>query len=198
MDYCDKNDFTKIKIDFTLRVDKSYLINNIISIDYIKKQLNEYPQIKYIILVVKRYLKIKNMNELYEGGISSFSLYLMVLNTIKMHQKKNYLGKYIKSSELLVKFFKRFSRFQFNVVGIGKDNYDYDLYYNFDGVPHILNPLNGDNVAKGRCKGRDINNTFSNGYQIILSLFSNYDNKDMISSLFSLSKNEYRNYLRFI
>ena len=88
MDYCDKNDFTKIKIDFTLRVDKSYLINNIISIDYIKKQLNEYPQIKYIILVVKRYLKIKNMNELYEGGISSFSLYLMVLNTIKMHQKK--------------------------------------------------------------------------------------------------------------
>jgi hypothetical protein len=122
----------------------------------------------------------------------------MVLNTIKMHQKENYFGKYIKSSELLVKFFKRFSRFKFNQVGIGKDNYDYDLCFNFEGVPHILNPLNGDNVAKGKCKGRDINNTFSNGYQIIVSLFRNFDNKDMISSLFSLSKNVYGNYLRFI
>ena len=190
LDYCDKSDLNTIKIDFTLDEDRQYLIDNVNSLKYVKSQLNKYPQMQNIILVMKRYLKIIKKNELYKGGISSFSLFLMVLNTIKMNQKENYI-KDIKLGGLLIICFKRLSMFKFNQFGIGKDNFDYALQFNnSNGFPYILNPKNGANVFEfGKITGPGINIIFSYGYKLIISIFNNYNNNiDIIKTLFSQTK----------
>ena len=189
-DYYDKSDLNTIKIDFTLDEDRQYLIDNLNSVKYVKAQLNKYPQMQNIILVMKRYLKIIKKNELYKGGISSFSLFLMVLNTIKMNQKENYI-KDIKLGGLLIICFKRLSMFKFNQFGIGKDNFDYALQFNnSNGFPYILNPKNGANVFEfGKITGPGINIIFSYGYKLIISIFNNYNNNiDIIKTLFSQTK----------
>ena len=202
LDYCDKSDLNTIKIDFTLDKDRQYLIDNVNSVKYVKEQLNEFPQMQNIILVMKRYLKIKKKNELYKCGISSFSLFLMVLSTIKMNQKENYIND-IKLGGLLIICFKRLSMFKFNTFGIGKDNYDYALQFdNPNGFPYILNPKNGSNVFEfGKISGAGINEIFSYGYKLIISIFNDYNNHnfiDIIKTLFSQTKMIQLNNAKFI
>ena len=189
LNYCDESDFTKIKIDFTLSDNQQYLIDNMNSVDYVKKNLKEYPQLRDLNLVLKRYLRIIEKNELYEGGISSSSLFLMELNTIKTYLKEN-ANKYIKVSELLVLFFQRFSSFNFSIYGIGKDNYNYAVQFNNEhAIQYILNPLNGENIAfNGKLYGPGINYIFKVGRNIIDSLFDKFDYKDIIYLFFLHAK----------
>lgn len=190
LDYHDESDFTKITIDFTISDKKQYSIDNNNSVEYIKKQLSEYPQLRDIILVLKRFLRNKKKNEFFKGGISSFSLILMALSNIKMYLKENPKNN-IKLSELLFQFFKRFTYFPFYSYGIGKDNYCYTLQFNnSNGMAYILNPLNGNNIAyNNKCKGADINEIIYDGYAIMLSKKDKIDDKDILYALFSSSNN---------
>ncbi len=189
-DYYDESDFTKITIDFTISDNKQYSIDNNNSVEYIKNQLSEYPQLRNITLVLKRFLRNKKKNEFFEGGIRSFSLLVMELNLIKTYLKEN-PKKHIKISELLFQFLKRFTYFPFYSYGIGTDNYHYTLqFYNSNGMAYILNPLNGNNIAYNiKCTGADINNIFYDGYAIMLSKRDKNDYKDTLYALFSSSKN---------
>ena len=115
------------------------------------------------------------MNEVYFGGISSYSLFLLVLNSIKSYPKEiSYMQ--ISNSQLLIKTLYKFSFFNFSEYGIGKDNFEYILEINnYADIPHILDPLTGNNVAKvGRCKGKDIKETFNKGYNLLY--LGNYQN----------------------
>ena len=56
------------------------------NVEFIKKTLEKKPQIKPVILVLKRYLKIQKINVVFRGGIGSYELFLMVLNVIKSYQ----------------------------------------------------------------------------------------------------------------
>ena len=192
LDYCDKDDFNTIKIDFTIDKDIEYLKINNKSVEYVQKQLNKNYQIRSLMLVLKRYLKIRKMNEVYKGGISAISLLLMVLNAIKENPENN-----MKLSQLLKLFFEKFSKFRFEVSGIGTDNKTYVLpnlqWNNKNIIPYILNPLNGYITTKnGSCKGPDINAVFSIGYKLIDDLLNkfgkNNKNKDLLNSFFFVSK----------
>ena len=105
------------------------------------------------------------MNEVFTGGISSYTLFLMVLNPIKRYQLENPNQK-IENSQLLFATFQKFAQFNFVKFGINKDNLDFFLgFENENGIPYIINPLTGINVCKvGSCKGFDINNTFYKGH----------------------------------
>ena len=168
--YLDDKEMNTVKIDLTFNENEDYLVNNMKNVEYIKNTLKEYPEIKQVILILKRYLKIQNMNEVYLGGIGSYELFLMVLNVIKSYQKLS-PNTPIRKSQLLIITFEKFSFFDFSKNGIGKDNYDYLLEEeNSDAIPFILNPLTGKNVAQyGSCRGEDIKNTFLNGYKLLFS-----------------------------
>ena len=140
------------------------------SVEYIKNALKEYPEIKPVILILKRYLKMKKMNEVYLGGIGSYALFLMVLNIIKNYKKLN-PNTQIRNSQLLIMTFEKFSFFDFSKKGIDKDNYDYSLEEeNSEEIPFILNQLTGINIAQfGSCRGKNIRNTFLKGYNLLYS-----------------------------
>ena len=74
----------------------------------------------------------------------------------------------ITNSHLLIKAFHKFSDFNFAEYGIGRDNYDYVLdFNNFDEIPYIIDPLTGNNVAKGKCRGINIREIFIKGYNLL-------------------------------
>ena len=157
----DYEDMNIIKIDFSFNDNIEYYNSNMDNVNYIKSQLIMFPQIKPAIQVIKRFFRRQKMNELFTGGISSFTLFLMLLNTIKQYKMLNPNQK-IETSQLLFIFFKKFSEFNFVKYGINQDNLDSFLgFVNEDGTPYILNPLTEINVCKnGCCKGFNINNTF--------------------------------------
>jgi len=161
--YINYEDLTRIKIDINVSDNQEYLENCEKNVEYVKNMVKKYPQIRPVLLFLKRYFKKINMNKVYYGGISSYSLFLLILNTIKTYSQYN-LG----ISQLLFKVLEKFSSFDFKGNGIGKNNYDYKLDFdNTDETLHILDPLTGKNVSKGRCKGGKLNKAFCNAYFLI-------------------------------
>ena len=167
--YIDYEDLTKIKIDITFDDNKEYLENCEKNVEFIKNEIKNYPQIKPVLLYLKRYFKKMDMNKVYYGGINSFSLFLLVLNVIKSSQKEN-PNNNIGVGQLLYLVLKKFSSFNFGCQGIGKDSYDYYLQFvNDKRKLHILSPLNGKNVASFRCNSDKVTKTFQNAYNLLVN-----------------------------
>ena len=177
--YIDYEDLTKIKIDISINDNKEYLENCEKSVEYVKNTINNFPQIKPILLLLKRYFKKMKMNKVFYGGISSYSLFLLILNVLKSEKKEN-PNTQIGISQLLFLVLKKFSFFNFGYKGIGIDNYDYILgINNFEENLYILNPLTGKNVDKGRCRGEKLKKVFYNAFNLFsfeINYFRNYFN----------------------
>jgi non-canonical poly(A) RNA polymerase PAPD5/7 len=63
-----------------VKVDMSFNMNNgLRSAQLIFRYLEEYPYLKYLVYVLKQYLLQLNLNEVWTGGISSYSLILMLV-----------------------------------------------------------------------------------------------------------------------
>ena len=85
------NDINKLYFDITFFLTENELekIPSELMIDYIKECTLNYPQIFDIVYIMKRFLFNKKLNKSYQGGISSYSLFLMTLAFIKLY-KNNY------------------------------------------------------------------------------------------------------------
>ena len=188
----------KLKIDLTFNNNEEYLHINEKNVNYVKNAINEYPEIKPVILILKRYFKNINMNKVFRGGISSYSIFLLTLNAIKSYLKFNPNTR-IGKSQLLFYVLKKFSSFDFCHYGIGSDNYDYKLNEdNLEENLYILDPITGKNIAYGKCKGDKLRKVFYNAYNILakqINYFYNLGyipyNGNPICSLNSLFQSRY-------
>ena len=54
---------------------------------YIKQKLEEFPKMKTLALVFKKFLSLKNMNKPFSGGLSSYSIIQMLQTVLKTEQK---------------------------------------------------------------------------------------------------------------
>ena len=100
------DELTKIKIDVTfilsnnnsnknennnINIENNNIIHDhdksmgseISSVSYVKEQITKYPEIKFIIRVLKRYFYYKKMNTAFLGGLSSYNLFLLLLSYAK-------------------------------------------------------------------------------------------------------------------
>ena len=177
--YLDYEDLTKIKIDINVSDNKELLENSQKNVEYINNMVKKFPQIRPVLLFLKRYFKRMKMNKVYFAGISSYSLFLLTLNTIKSHLKE-YPKYNLGITELLLKVLKKFSTFNFRNNGIGVNNYDYTLDINNDDETlYIFDPLTGKNISYGRCKGEKLRKTFLNAYALLskeMNIFRYYFN----------------------
>jgi DNA polymerase sigma len=113
-----EEDIMQLNFDFTFlevnNIKESIFIPSLEIISYIQNVINNYKEIKPILLFLKRYMKINNINSSFHGGLSSYSLFLLVYG-------------YIKS---------------FNISGLSVGNYLYgflDFYSNFNFGIHSIN-----------------------------------------------------------
>jgi len=73
-----------------VKVDMSFNMNNgLRSAQLITHYLEVYPSLKYLVYVLKQYLLQLNLNEVWTGGISSYSLILMLVCFFQTYYKKD-------------------------------------------------------------------------------------------------------------
>ena len=164
----------KIKIDNNINKD----ISNVI---YIKEQLEKYPEIKPILILLKRFFYVKNMNTSFEGGLSSYNLFLLILSfskyiSLTQNKVKN-LGYFlIQFLEFFGKYFD-FKNFTVNV----NSPYIYELIsfnnYNSGKSLIILDPLTGLNASKSSYKIFEIQNMFLFSFNFFEKERINYENE---------------------
>ena len=162
--------------------------NEMSSISYIKKQLEEYPEIKPILRLLKRYFYNKKMNSSFEGGLSSYNLFLLILSYSKYQKLFNFDPyKKINLGFFLIQFLHFFAFFDFNnfLININSPNiYDINVYItdNVGKSLTIIDPITGVNASKSSYKIREIQKMFLDAY--------NYFENEKINFLNEINKNE--------
>ena len=168
------NDISKLYFDITFFEveNEKEKIPSELMIDYIKESISIYPQIIDIIYIMKRFLLNRKLNKSYQGGISSYSLFLLTLAFIK--NLKNIYDLPIGS--LLIEYLCYYSNFNFYsyVIQPNKDNEKEIFLKNESEMIYknnlkIIDPITGINVAKSTFKIEEIQKAFKEGFDIITS-----------------------------
>ena len=141
------NDYmNKTNIDISLNS-----INNK-QIEFIKDSLNEYPEMRPIIKILKKILQLKNMNNSYHGGMSSYCLFLLIFSYMKFYHNKINVNKIkeINLGSLLIEILTFYTNYiDFNCTIIDpSSNFPFIREYTLDIIPTIIEPITKKNAAK--------------------------------------------------
>ncbi|XP_067929695.1 terminal nucleotidyltransferase 4B-like [Watersipora subatra] len=141
---------TDVKVDISFNQ-----VSGVRSVKYIKDFLTTYPNLKYLVLILKQYLLQRELNEVYTGGISSYCLLYLIISFLQLHPHFNPQDPNRNLAVLLIEFFELYGcNFNYNKVGIRiKDGGGYvqkqlltNLYGgNAPSFLYIEDPLNSDN-----------------------------------------------------
>lgn len=172
----------KTKIDFDICLNETDGIRGSKIINNFKK---EFPELKYLVIVLKVLLSVHNLNKTYEGGINSFGLILLVISYLQQHKNmKVQTSEEAKEKSLLsdhlINFFKLYGiDFNYKKLGISvrKDGFYYKRDdKGFDNGSHarsflsLENPMNNDlNVATAAHQYHVIKNLFRKCYEGIVA-----------------------------
>lgn len=73
-----------------VKVDISFNINNgVKSNELIKHYMNVFPMLPKLVFVLKQFLVQRDMNEVFYGGISTYSLIYMVVSFLQVRDNIN-------------------------------------------------------------------------------------------------------------
>ena len=177
-----EEDILQLNFDFTFqeveRIDKDLNIPSLNIISFIKTSIDEYKEIKPIILILKRFMKINKLNSSFHGGLSSYSLFLLLLSYMKYIKSliipKNTLGYY------LYGFFEFYSNFNFGIFEINpKFDYPYMMLSELHECGMMLiDPETSFNAAKSTFKIDQIKSVFTKGMVIIRNIIFSKFGKD--------------------
>nr|XP_005289869.1 terminal nucleotidyltransferase 4B isoform X2 [Chrysemys picta bellii] len=105
--------FTEVKVDISFNVQNGVKAAQLIR-DFIKK----YPVLPYLVLVLKQFLLQRDLNEVFTGGIGSYSLFLMAVSFLQLHPREDACIRSANYGVLLIEFFELYGR-HFNYLKTG-------------------------------------------------------------------------------
>ncbi|XP_030639091.1 terminal nucleotidyltransferase 4A-like [Chanos chanos] len=185
---------TEMKVDISFNVE-----TGVKAARFIKDHLKRYSVLPYLIFVLKQFLLQRDLNEVFTGGISSYSLILMAISFLQLHPRIDCRGSNINLGILLIEFFELYGRhFNYMKTAIRVKNggahiAKEEMMKNFPNGcrPSMLcieDPLlPGNDVGRGSYGVMQVKAVFDYAY-IILShavspLARSYPNKDSDSTL---------------
>ena len=102
-----------------------YINPSLLIVKYIQRSIEYLPQSKNIIILIKKYLKNIGLNNYYTGGLSSFSVFLLVFSFYKYIIKVfgNDIVNNFYIGQFLIQFLDFYSKFNFSqyIININKD-----------------------------------------------------------------------------
>ncbi|KAG8442643.1 hypothetical protein GDO86_011433 [Hymenochirus boettgeri] len=104
---------TDVKVDISFNVK-----TGVKAAQFIKDCVKEYALLPYLILVLKQFLLQRDLNEVFTGGISSYSLILMAISFLQLHPRIDARSTNESLGMLLVEFFELYGR-NFNYLNTG-------------------------------------------------------------------------------
>ncbi len=183
------NEIKKLKFDITFfQIDEKEKNNKQPSekiLDFINENINLYPNIIDIIYIMKRYIQAEKLNLSFKGGISSYSLFLLILAYIKSN--KNNLK--IPIGTLLIEFLVFYSNLNFGNHIINPKNEEKNQIFeklsekNENYLMFIKDPFTGLNVSKSSFRVIDIQKSFLKAASYIINSLYIYNNPQLEKNL---------------
>uniref|UniRef100_A0A672FMU5 Terminal nucleotidyltransferase 4A n=1 Tax=Salarias fasciatus TaxID=181472 RepID=A0A672FMU5_SALFA len=104
---------TEVKVDISFNVETA-----VKAAQFIKSYLKKYTVLSPLIFVLKQFLLQRDLNEVFTGGISSYSLILMAISFLQLHPRIDTRRANINLGILLIEFFELYGR-DFNYMKTG-------------------------------------------------------------------------------
>ena len=168
------NEFNIIKIDISL---KSINYNQI---HFIQNGINNYPQIKPLIKILKKVLIFKNMNNSYKGGMSSYCLFLIIYSYLKINKKiiseSNNFGILLLG---FLYYYINYIDFSYTIINPNLENPFIISTFPIEIIPTIIDPATMKNAGKIIFRIIDVINALNELYKDILLIIKedkNYGN----------------------
>ena len=109
--------WTEVKVDISFNMQSGLL-----SAEKIKAFLKQYPLLDKLVMIIKQFLYQRNLNEVYTGGIGSYSLILLIVSFLQHNPRVGADSDDVNLGILLTEFFELYGRnFNFTKVGIKVD-----------------------------------------------------------------------------
>ncbi|XP_064876444.1 terminal nucleotidyltransferase 4A isoform X3 [Oncorhynchus nerka] len=185
---------TEVKVDISFNVE-----TGVKAAFFIKDYTRRYPVLPYMIFVLKQFLLQRDLNEVFTGGISSYSLILMVISFLQLHPRIDASNPNINLGILLIEFFELYGR-HFNYLKTGIRVKNGGAYMAKEDMMKVMtngyrpsmlcieDPLMpGNDVGRSSYGAMQVQQVFDYAY-IVLShavspLARSYPNKDIDSAL---------------
>ena len=199
--YTDKA--TEVKVDISFN-----RVTGIKSKHLIQQFIQAYPFLPRLVLVLKQFLFQQGLHEVFNGGISSYCVILLLVSFLQRHPR--YGGTDFSSAslgELLIEFFELYGK-KFNYMKTGISVEDGGSYISKDDVPtqdflYIIDPVEpAENAAKG-CFGMwQVKQAFELAYKRLSSAVLSRENpipkrESILGAIVQVPCNthEYRNWV---
>ena len=197
---------TEVKVDISFNRD-----TGIESARMITSFIQEYPALPKLVLVIKQFLTQRNMNEVFFGGISSYSVILLIVSYLQLHPRFRADDSDANLGVLLIEFFELYGR-NFNYLKTGITVLGGGSYFDKNEVSLpddrsmllIIDPTDPDagNASRG-CYGMwQVKQSFEQAYLRLHALVLTRDNPtptcaSLLSSIIQVSAevDEYRNWV---
>ncbi|XP_056267844.1 terminal nucleotidyltransferase 4A isoform X2 [Pseudoliparis swirei] len=104
---------TEVKVDISFNME-----TGVKAASLIKDYVTMFPVLPYLIFVLKQFLLQRDLNEVFTGGISSYSLILMAISFLQLHPRIDARHPGENLGVLLIEFFELYGR-HFNYLKTG-------------------------------------------------------------------------------
>ena len=155
------NNKTKVDLTFNLKQIKT-------TINFYNNTIKRYPQIKPLTLLIKHLVKKNNLSNVYEGGFSSHSIFIMVASNVRqLLRNKNSLN----LGDLLISFLHFYGKvfnYTNTTIDLMNKNDPYIVNEMFSKVPIFIDPISKINVSKSSYHHEKIKMLFSNTYDKLI------------------------------
>lgn len=138
--------------------------------------MEDFPSLAKLVFVLKQFLYQRQLNEVFTGGISSYSLILMTISFLQLHPREDANSDRANLGVLLIEFFELYGKL-FNYLKVGirvKDGGAYvqktEIQEQMDpgyrpSVLCIEDPLNPQNdIGKSSYGAMTVRKSFENAY----------------------------------
>ncbi|XP_005996422.1 terminal nucleotidyltransferase 4B isoform X2 [Latimeria chalumnae] len=166
--------FTEVKVDISFNVQ-----NGVKAAVLIKDFIEKYPVLPYLVLVLKQFLLQRDLNEVFTGGIGSYSLFLMAVSFLQLHPREDACSPNANFGVLLIEFFELYGR-HFNYLKTGIQIKDGGSYVAKDEVQksmidgyrpsmlYIEDPLQpGNDVGRSSYGAMQVKQAFDYAYVVL-------------------------------
>lgn len=149
---------TEVKVDISFNQ-----YSGVQCVQLIQTFIHEFRYLPHLALVIKQFLTQRQLNEVYYGGISSYSLILMMVSFFQLHPRYKTSDTSANLGVLLIEFFELYGR-QFNYLQVGISVREGGCYFpkealagsngaSENGLLLIQDPLNPQENASRGCYG---------------------------------------------
>jgi len=178
----------------------------------IQKYIEEYPFLPKLVFVLKQFLYERNLHEVYIGGISSYSLILLLVSFLQRHARQSAAEANPNLGVLLIEFFELYGR-NFNYMKTGITVVEGGSYFSKEekvgsstaknSLLYVVDPSNEPENAAGGCFGLwQVKQAFDQAFCMLHSAVLSRENPvpkrdSLLSSIISVSKevDDYRKWV---